>query len=241
MNFSVTMIHNLGYLALLSMSGLVSAQHLFHRNEMYGSHPALQPEVTVTVTATHLVNPTGDGNACNVVYVPTTVTVYTSCTSYVSSVPGLPISTHNTPTPWTNSTSEPSTPCTQSWPTRITPPRNFSTSLGWNHTMPALYPTLTGSAGTLIESAEPIRTSSALWANSTRATTTLQNSTIHISRTVISSAIVTVTTAGIPVSSLSLSTGTNPTGTHTASASYQSTMTYRTTVTPRFPYSLQPI
>ncbi|KAK4148323.1 uncharacterized protein C8A04DRAFT_24132 [Dichotomopilus funicola] len=60
------MVRRLRYLPLLSGSSLVPAQHLFHRNDMYGSHPALPPDVTVTVTATHLASPTGDGNACGV-------------------------------------------------------------------------------------------------------------------------------------------------------------------------------
>lgn len=243
------MVHRFGYLTLLSIryalqrppiyhdsfinnvtSSLVSAQRLFHRNDMYWSHPALQPEITVTVTATHLASPTGDSNACGVVYVPTTVTVYTSCISYVSSVSGHPISTYNTRGPWANSTSGPSTPCTQSWPTGITSSRNFSTSLGWNYTAPISYPTLTGTAGTVIESAEPVGTSSTLWGNSTLVTATRHNSTAHFTRTVTSSAIVTFTTVGAPESSGSLGTGTNHPGAHTTPTSYQSTMTYWTTL-----------
>ena len=196
-----------------------------------------QPGVTVTATTTEVSVVTVEQTSWSVIYIPTTVTVHSGCSaSDDSSVSGIPMSSHSSHGPWVNSTST-EEPCPHGWPTSTPPtaPGNFFTSLGWNHTMPGSRPTLTGTAGTTIESVDPIGTTSAPWVNSTRASATEEDSTSFLTLTVTSSAIITVnatTTSGRAGPTASSSGYDIGTGLHNSTAvptPYQPSLTYQTT------------
>ncbi|KAH6641308.1 hypothetical protein F5144DRAFT_610113 [Chaetomium tenue] len=228
----MTKVHHL--MALLSFSRTF-APALGHVNSDYGyGDPILlQPTVTATVTTTQISTVTVDGNTCDAVYTPTTVTVYTSCSS-TSDASGLPLSSYSSHGPWINATFTSDVPCTHDLSTSTAVPSNFSSSMGWNHTTATSLPTLTGTAGTTIETADPIGTSSVRWANSTRSSTAEEDWTSVITLTVTSSAMITANatmTSGYSAPSSGFSTGTGLPGHESSEVppSYHLSLTYQTT------------
>ncbi|KAK3297141.1 uncharacterized protein B0H64DRAFT_391435 [Chaetomium fimeti] len=230
----MTRVHRL--MALLSLSrNFAPALGHVNRDYGYGDQSLSQPTVTATLTTTAVSTVTVDGSICDTLYIPTTVTVYTDCSFTLdpSSVSGLPLGSYSSQGPWTNITSAPDAPCTHDFPISSVVPSNFSSTLGWNHTTVTSLPTLTGTSGTTIETADPIGTSSAHWTNSTRSSTAEEDWTSVLTLTVTSSAMVTVNatvTSGYSAPS-GFSTGTGLPG-HSPSdipTSYHPSLTYQTT------------
>ncbi|EAQ86167.1 hypothetical protein CHGG_07420 [Chaetomium globosum CBS 148.51] len=228
----MTKVHHL--MALLSFSRTF-APTLGHvnRDYGYGGPILLQSTVTATITTTQISTVTVDGSTCDAVYTPTTVTVYTGCSS-ISDASGLPLSSYSSHGPWINATFTTDVPCTHNLPTSIAAPSNFSSSMGWNHTTVTSLPTLSGTAGTTIETADPLGTSSVRWTNSTRSSTAEEDWTSVITLTVTSSAMVPVnatTTTGYSAPSSGFSTGTGIPGHESSDVplSYHPSLTYQTT------------
>ncbi len=182
--------------------------------------------VTATVTVTEALTATLDEAACNnVVYVPTTVTVYRgySSASGLSSVSGLPVGSASDHGPWFNATSTPNASCTHGSPSST----GFGTatsSRALTNTSFASRPTSTGST---IESADPIGTSIP-GTDSTRPSSTEQDVTTVVTLTVTSSAVVTVSGTA-PGSGYGTATGLPGNNSTPASAPYQPSLTYQTT------------
>ncbi|KAK4119193.1 hypothetical protein N657DRAFT_317225 [Parathielavia appendiculata] len=210
-------------------------------HDIQGSADSLyvQPGTTRTVTVTRVSTVHAGKSSCDVVYVPTTVTVYTGCSpaSGVSSVSGFPNTNQSGLGPWLNATVT-NSPCTHGLPTStaLTTPESMSASLGWNQTALTSRPTLSGTAGTTVQTADPIGTSSFFWSNSSRSSTTDQVSTSTLTLTLTSSIVVTVNSTLSPGPTAPNSvygTGTGHLGNASTSASmstaYKPSLTYQTT------------
>ncbi|KAK3906400.1 hypothetical protein C8A05DRAFT_29760 [Staphylotrichum tortipilum] len=245
-------LHSLLFLSISPSLALARGHAIRGRNApVYGDNTFRQV-ATTTVTVTDLRTVTVGQSSCEVVYIPTTVTVFTASPDGRSTVSAGPIRSDTSRGPWANATSGSNTPCSHGLPsstrfvTATSPrplpsaPGNVSTSAGWNRTTVVPRPTLSGTAGTTVEGADPIGTSSLLWTNSSRPSATAESSGGGFPFPLTSSTVFPVSAGvtapsggyGGPDPSSGYGTGTAAPGDSSIGglSPYQPSLTYQTTL-----------